>query len=389
MPLAFDSLKDLTLAIQQVEGFAGLVAALKNGRAATIDGAWKSSAALATSALGLHAPKTLLVVLAHPRDTDAWCEDIVSFAGLRPALFPAWDTWPIGDKVIDEVAGQRLRMLRLLEIEPPRFVVTTMQALLQPVPDTAQLRQRRRLLRVGANLDLDELTRWLVDHEFQRREAVELPGEYSRRGGILDVFSPDAEAPYRLEFFGDEIESLRQFAVSTQRSLGDVKAVEITAALSAVASPDADAAADIGHIFDHLPKDTWVVLVEPDELEEQGKHFVERVANVTGLFSIPSVFQQTLRFPSIKVTALPTTSAEMTCHLRVESVERFSGEVAKIRDELDAAATADQVLIGCHNEAERKRLGDVLAAGKLAQSGQLKLALGRVHAGFRLLLAPG
>src|SRR5205814_580053 len=73
-------------------------------------------------------------------------------------------------------------------------------------------------------------------------------------------------------------------------------------------------------------------------------------------------------------------------HLRVESVERFSGEVAKIRDELDAAATGDQVLIACHNEAERKRLGEVLAAGQLAQAGQLKLALGRVHAGFRLIL---
>src|SRR6516162_8176725 len=115
MDLAFDSLKDLTLAIQQVEGFHGMVAALKNGRAATIDGAWNSSAALVAAALGLHAPRTLLLVLAHPRDTDAWCEDISGFAGLRPAVFPAWDSWPPGEKVIDEVAGQRLQLLRLLE----------------------------------------------------------------------------------------------------------------------------------------------------------------------------------------------------------------------------------------------------------------------------------
>ncbi len=109
MDIAFDSLKDLTLAIQQVEGFHAVIAALKNGRAATIDGAWNSSAALASAALGLHAPRTLAVVLAHPGDIDAWCEDIAGFAGLRPAVFPAWDAWPVGDKVIDEVAGQRLR----------------------------------------------------------------------------------------------------------------------------------------------------------------------------------------------------------------------------------------------------------------------------------------
>src|SRR5262249_60115982 len=94
----------------------------------------------------------------------------------------------------------------------------------------AAMRRRRKRLSVGAAAPLEELTRWLVDHGFQHMEAVELPGEFSRRGGILDVFSPDAEAPYRLEFFGDDIESIRQFALDTQRSLGDVQTVEITAA---------------------------------------------------------------------------------------------------------------------------------------------------------------
>src|SRR5262245_26300929 len=199
--LLFASLKDLTLAVQRTEGFHPLVAALKNGHAATVDGAWNSSASLVAGALGLHAPHTLLIVLAHPRDTDAWCDDLVSFVGQRPAVFPAWDSWPIADKVIDEVAGQRLRLLRQLENEPPRFIVTTLQALLQPVSDPAQLRQRRKRLRVGETAALEELTAWLVEHAFQRMEAVELPGEFSRRGGILDVFSPDAEAPYRVEFF--------------------------------------------------------------------------------------------------------------------------------------------------------------------------------------------
>ncbi len=231
-------------------------------------------------------------------------------------------------------------------------------------------------------MGLEELTIWLVDHGFQRRDTIELAGEFSRRGGILDVFSPDAEAPYRLEFFGDEIESIRQFAVSTQRSMGEVAAVEI---VGAVVSNDGPSLTDSGHPFDYLPSDAWIVLAEPDDIQEKGKHYFERVSDVRGLFSIPSVFQQVLRFPSIRLTALPATSQETTCHLHVESVERFSGEVAKLRDELDAATGAEQVLIACHNEAERKRLGDVLAAGRLAQAGQLKLVLGRVHAGFRLI----
>src|SRR5439155_10028093 len=132
-------------------------------------------------------------------------------------------------------------------------------------------------LSAGSTAPLEELTRWLVDHGFQHMEAVELPGEFSRRGGILDVFSPDAEAPYRLEFFGDDIESIRQFAVDTQRSLGDVTAIEITAVdggrwtvdgkketgPSTVHRPPST---DVGHFLDYLPRDAWATLVEPDDL---------------------------------------------------------------------------------------------------------------------------
>src|SRR5205807_5054765 len=92
---------------------------------------------------------------------------------------------------------------------------------------------------------------------------------------------------------------------------------------------------------------------------EQGKYYLERVPDVSGLFSLPSVFQQLVQFPSIRLSALPTPSAETTYHLRVESVERFSGDVTKVRDELDTTAADDLVLIACHNEAEKKRLGDV------------------------------
>src|SRR5205823_14188749 len=123
-------------------------------------------------------------------------------------------------------------------------------------------------------------------------------------------------------------------------------------------------------------------------LQEQGKFYLGRVADVTGLFSIPGVFQQLTRFASIHVTALPSSSVEATCHLRVESVERFSGDVTKVKDELDSAAAGDLVLVACHNEAEKKRLGDVLAAGQLAQSERLRLVIGQVHAGFRFLPGP-
>jgi transcription-repair coupling factor (superfamily II helicase) len=388
-PLAtLESLKDLTRLVQKTEGFHPLVAALQNGHGATVDGAWGSSAALVAAALGLHAPQTLLVVIPFPRDIDGWTEDLASFAGVRPVIFPVWDNLPSESTVIDEVAAQRLRILKQLQsTPPPRYVLTTIQALIQSVPERSLLAQQRRLLQAGQRVDPDELAGWLVNHGFQRADAVELPGEYSRRGGILDVFSLDAESPHRLEFFGDEIESIRQFSPATQRSLGGLKSVELLGAEECDPSekPTGCNPRSSGHFCDYWPKDAWTVLVEPDDLTEQGKHYLERVADPTGLFSVPGVFKQLLRFPSVQESALPAPTVEAACHLRVESIERFSGDVTKLRDELDSAAVHDRVLIACHNEAECKRLHEVLASGQLAQSDRLRLVLGRVRAGFRMV----
>jgi transcription-repair coupling factor (superfamily II helicase) len=387
VPAAIDQLQDLTGLIRRAEGFAPVLAALQQGRSATVDGAWGSSAALAAAAIAQEVPQTLLVVIAHPRDVDGWAGDLASFAGLRPVVFPAWDNQP-GDPA-DEVATGRLRILRRLEgDQPPRLVLTTIQALLQPVPDRAQLTANRRLLRVGETCDPDELAAWLVAHGYRPAEAVEIPGEFGRRGGILDVFSPDAEAPFRVEFFGDEVESLRQFSPATQRSLGQLESAEVTGTLGPTTSPEGNGQPPValtGHLCDYLPADSWTVLVEAEDLHEQGRHFLQRQSDTQGLFSVAGAFQQLLRFPSVKVSALPSPTVEEACHLRVESVERFSGDVARVRDELDAVAVQDHVLIACHNEGECKRLGEVLAAGKLAQGDRLRLVTGRVRAGFRLV----
>ncbi len=390
VPLASLRFVDLIRLLEETEGFGALAGALESGRSGSIDGAWGSAGALAAAALGLRAPSTLLLVIAYPRDLDGWADDLATFTGQRPAIFPAWDSLPSDEELLDEVAGQRLRLLRQLQSpNPPRFILTTMQALMQPVPDREQLVQSRRVIKTGEQLEMEDLVGWLVERGYKHTEAVELPGEFSRRGGILDVYSPDADAPFRIEFFGDEMESIRQFALQTQRSLGQLQNAELVG-VGAVSGgdPSVDKNATIpftGHLCEYLPTGAWTLLAEPDELREQGQHYLERVADARGLFSVPGTFQQLLRFPSVTVSALPSATVEATCHLRVESVERFSGDVNKVRDELDSIAAGDQVLVACHNEAEAKRLGEVLGPGRLAQSGRLHLLVGRIHAGFRLL----
>ncbi|HUR55295.1 MAG TPA: DEAD/DEAH box helicase, partial [Gemmataceae bacterium] len=381
--------------LQNSQGWDDVRCALLAGRSGTIDGAWGSSASLAAAALAVDAPGSVLVVLPHTADAGSWAEDIASFTGVRPAVFEAWETWPppTHKGKIDSATSSRLRLLKELTLSPPRIVVTTMAALLQPVPERADFAARGKKLAVAEVIDPSELAEWLVASGYKRVEAVEYPGEFGRRGGILDVYPPDATDPVRLEFFGDELESIRTFATASQRSLNKLPAVTLLAvsdgSASRAATSDSRVFGDRAFMSDYLPAQSWAVLVEPGDLKEQAKLFFERVADATGLFTAEGAFANLMRLPNVVVSALPRASVEAAVHLRVESVERFSGSVHRVRDELDAVASdgTSRVMIACQSDAECHRLTDVLKAGQLSESQRLQLVTGHVRAGFRLVEA--
>ena len=374
--------KDLTRQIQRAADFPEALAALKNGRAATIDGAWGSAAGLVSAALGLHAPTTLVIVLAHISDVDDFRDDTAVFAGITPEIFPAWEKLPREQDASDEVFGKRLRVIsRLAGASPPRLVVTSIQSLLQPVPRREVLVRMSRRIGVGDNLPVEELASWLLERGMVRAEVVEVPGEFSLRGGIVDVFPTDATEPVRIEFFGDEVESIRPFDAESQRSRDRWNNVTITIP----PSYDEQNRASFGPPTDFLPDGTWVALIEPSDVREEGRNYLGRIDDPRGLYSVESTFERLIRFPSITVSALAADSLEATCHLRIESVERFSGDLARVKAELDGAAAGDRVLIACHNAAEVERLGEVFSDTALAQQGRLHRAVGRIRAGFHLI----
>ncbi|HYH67291.1 MAG TPA: transcription-repair coupling factor [Urbifossiella sp.] len=382
-PAATDGLTQLPRTLHTADGWANLRAALAAGRSGTIDGAWGSAAALAVAALAADSTSTVLAVVASPADLEGWTEDLASFSGARPAVFEAWEAWPppTHKGKLDPATTSRLRLLQQLALAPPRLVVCTVAALLQPVPPRADLTARGKKLAAGEVIDPDELVSWLVANGYKRVEAVEYPGEFGRRGGILDVYPPDSPDPVRLEFFGDELESLRTFAAGSQRSL------DARTALTLLPVGEATGRQAHGFFTDHLPPGSVAALVEPGDLKEQAKLFFERVGDTTGLFTVDGAFANLLKLPTVAVSALPRPSVEASVHLRVESVERFSGNVQRVRDELDAIAADDgsRVLIACQTEAECHRLTDVLKAGRLADAQRLKLVTGHVRAGFRLV----
>ncbi len=379
-------LKELTRAVQRVGGFAEALAALRAGRAATFDGTWGSAASLVAGAIGLHASPTLLVVLPHVADVDDFADDLATFSGLKAEPFPPWERAPGADDLptaIDESQSRRLRVAgRLAGALPPRLVIASMPALMMPLPRPDELASASRIVRNGDRLPVEELIAWLDGHGLTRAEVVELPGEFALRGGILDVFPPDRAEPVRIEFFGDEVESIRPFDPETQRSHERWDEVR----LAAPPPPQSDRAPEsLGHLVDYLPAGSWVALVEPADLRQEGRLALARAVEPGRLFTVEQTFARLLKFPSAALAALSAGEHGPACRLRVESVERFSGELAKVKAELDAAAGADRVIIACHNAGEAERLGEVFADTEIARSGRLALPIGHVHAGFRLI----
>ncbi len=317
-------------------------------------------------------------MVAHGDDIDGFVDDLALFHEGEAVAFPAWEAKGDARAAIDETFGRRLNLLkRLAEPEPPRLIVTSIQAIQQPVPRRATLERQTRRLARGDELDAPALLAWLVENGFQATSAVELPGEFSHRGGILDIFAPDWQEPVRIELFGDQIESLRRFEVATQRSLTSLDAIDVTALV-----PSDD---DREHFADFLPPGSWFALVEPGDIQEEARHFLERLERPQDAYSLNATLTQVYRFPSATLASVPTGSMETTCHLRIESVERFSGDINRVRDELDAAATGQDVFIVSPTAAENERLGQIFGTTQLAAAGRLHFRTGQLRAGFRLV----
>jgi transcription-repair coupling factor (superfamily II helicase) len=146
----------------------------------------------------------------------------------RPQLIPAFDVLP-GQKLSphNEVAEQRaIGLWRLATGTAPISIAPVASALLR-THDAGYYRRLALELRTGEELPLETIEAHLQSICYEKRDPVEMVGEYSIRGGILDVFGAESARPLRVEFFGDEVESIRRFDVETQRSVVKLSEAQI------------------------------------------------------------------------------------------------------------------------------------------------------------------
>lgn len=217
--------------------FSSLLDAVSSRARTTVGGLCGASLAIAAAAMHRLAGPTL-VVLPSLREAEAMRDDLRALLS-GVLFFPDYETLPWeGEPAHPSVIADRVECLAgLLSASPGTVVVVPAQALVKKLPPPESFRTLR--IYRGMRLSMDELEAWFTAAGYSREDSVSEQGRWARRGGVVDAGTFGMDNPVRIEFFGDEAESIRLFDIRTQRSIREVP--------SAVLLPAREAFLDHGH----------------------------------------------------------------------------------------------------------------------------------------------
>ncbi len=183
------------------------------------------------------APHRAIIITPDEAQASKLCKDLNAF-GCEAQLFPAGDITLRPDNVKSrEYEHKRLSVLGNLVDGKVRAVVCSVEAALQYTIPPEELIAKRITLTVDEEIRQDELIEILINAGYTRSAQVDGSGQFAVRGGIIDIFSPDCENPYRIEFWGDNIDCLSTFEVESQRRIDSTRSVTITPTNEICCSP--------------------------------------------------------------------------------------------------------------------------------------------------------
>ena len=221
------AVRDLFLDLGRHPSFQDALHRLAGGGGASLSGLTTTAKALYSVLLWQNSGQPLIIVVSGSKQAETLFEAVETLFGLLaaedravPQLLPALDVLPLQNlSPHAEICEQRAFGLWSLATQKAPITILPVASALLRIEPADFYRQLALKLKVGEDLPLDEVIAHLVSIGYERREPVEMVGEYSLRGGILDVFSPEAGKPVRIDLFGDQVESMRRFEAESQRSV--------------------------------------------------------------------------------------------------------------------------------------------------------------------------
>ena len=392
-----------------------------------VEGTWGSFARLLAAHISRETSRPILYVCPHIDDADKAADDLRTFGAQKVETLPAWEGEEDLADATDEIRAERLKLVSRLSSPidsstplPLRLrsglkatsarndttgessrcdggrliIAASIQALCQAVPKPEALEASRLDLRVDGETSPEKVCEWLVDNGFERTEGIDLPGQFARRGGIVDIYAPlirgtsrgapsEGAGAVRVEFFGDVVESIRSIDLDTLRSSGDLESVAVVSAVCGAAEAERELFANI------LPGDTIVILDEPSTIDEVAQAYLCRAEDASRLYSRADIYKALARFTQLHIHRFATEPGD---YLKVEvrSVQQFqhkatavwAGHRAALEELVAEAKKGEQVLLYCEAEAEIKRVGEIVREiGGTVPRG-FELLLGYISQGF-------
>lgn len=368
----------------QASEFQLAVEALWQRRVPCFSNVWGSSLAGLMATLRWYSSQNrhhqaLVIVCDTDKQMDVLADELLTF-GLderQIVRFPTIEATQPEKIPSDWAYGQRLQVSQGLRDGTCSngVLLASVSSLMQTLPSHEELEARQRCLKVNTDVDMDELCRWLADGGIQPVTLVEHPGEFSRRGGVVDIFPPNSHSPFRIEWFDTSIDSIRQFDLATQRSTER----QPTALLQLPLIESKSSCC----LLDSLPETTALFLVDPQEAQAEGQRH-----EVYGKSPIPNLKWDEVRRrmgrlcqATIEVNSFDDVPNQYV--LPVQPLENFQGDLGELRLHLDHLAKNHEVYLLTPIEGELERLSEIISTTHAAATGKIHLVVGDCIQGFR------
>ena len=374
--------------------------------AVKVEGTWGSFAPMLASYISKSLNRPILYICPHIDDADNAADDLRTFGGQKVDCLPAWEGAEEPADATDEIRAERLRLISGLSDN--KFVITApVQALCQPIPKAEALQDCSLGLKIEKQLSPESLAEWLVDNGFEHTDRIDLPGQFARRGGIVDIYAPvviekvvrlsanskghsDGQAQssqgaeaVRVEFFGDRIESIRRIDLDTQRSSEQMESIKVVSAVCGAGREQRELFLNI------LPEEAIIIFAEPADCQEVARVFLERVEGPGWLYSWADIYKAAAKFTQLHICRF-AASADDFLKVDIRSVQQFQHKTTSLWEVhkkaletlITRAKQGSKVLFYCESPAEIKRVGEIVKEIEGAVPAKFKLLQGFVNQGF-------
>ena len=357
--------------------------------------------------------RAFVIVTENLKTQESFQQDLETWLGASPLFYPAWETLPHEDKLPhSDVISERLETLVALSgasrVKTPKAksVVTNVTALLQKTFPPGEIQRRSRPLERGAKTEPLDLIEFLEEQGYEPEAQVTQKGEIALRGGIVDVFPPTSPWPVRLEFFGDELESLRHFDPLTQISREEISSVTLPPAgelgiLKSQAADSSGVAHPLATLLDYVPRDAIFLLCEPESLAVHADSYAQQIPGGDPFYlSWPDFLVALNRrgFTSVELADEPDEPISEPAgeHPRFESLDAFRPLAERAPEPQVAEAQRREffqqlhrwlrqgyaVHVFCNNDGERQRFEEIWRDQGFAGEEKLTLHTGSLARGF-------